>query len=60
MLVAPFANHLYPRFFMNWTGTRGGEGYEYHLLAIALLAGLIYRGSGALSLDGLLGKRSAG
>jgi putative oxidoreductase len=60
MLVAPFASHLYPRFFMNWTGTRGGEGYEYHLLAIALLAGLIYRGSGALSLDGLLGKRSAG
>src|SRR5262245_58436084 len=44
MVVAPFANHLYPRFFMNWSGTSGGEGYEYHLLAIALLAVLIYRG----------------
>ena len=51
MVIAPFANHLYPRFFMNWTGMRGGEGYEYHLLAIALLVGLIWRGSGALSID---------
>jgi putative oxidoreductase len=56
MMVAPFANHLYPRFFMNWTGTRGGEGYEYHLLAIALLAGIAYRGSGALSVDGWLSR----
>jgi putative oxidoreductase len=54
MVVAPFANHLYPRFFMNWSGTRGGEGYEYHLLAIALLLGLIARGGGAWSLDRLL------
>jgi putative oxidoreductase len=59
MIIAPFANHLYPRFFMNWTGTRGGEGYEYHLLAIALLAGIVYRGSGALSLDRWLCSRDA-
>ena len=51
MVVAPFANHLYPRFFMNWSGTRDGEGYEYHLIAIALLVGLIVRGGGAWSLD---------
>ena len=57
MVVGPFANHLSPRFFMNWTGTRGGEGYEYHLLAIALLAGLISRGSGAFSLDRWLSSR---
>lgn len=54
MVVAPFANHLYPRFFMNWSGTRGGEGYEYHLLAVALLLGLLVRGGGAWSLDRLL------
>lgn len=54
MIVAPFANHLYPRFFMNWSGTRGGEGYEYHLLAIALLLILVVRGSGAWSVDRLL------
>jgi putative oxidoreductase len=54
MIIAPFASHLYPRFFMNWSGTRGGEGYEYHLLAIALLLGLMVRGGGAWSLDRLL------
>jgi len=57
MVVAPFANHLYPRFFMNWSGTRGGEGYEYHLLAIALLLVLITRGGGAWSLDRSLAQR---
>ena len=60
MVVAPFANHLYPRFFMNWSGTRGGEGYEYHLLAIALLLGIMYRGAGALSLDHWLSSRHKG
>jgi len=51
MIVAPFANHLYPRFFMNWTGRQVGEGYEYHLLAIALIVTILVRGAGALSLD---------
>jgi len=51
MLVAPFANHLYPNFFMNWQGRQMGEGYEYHLLAIALIVSILVRGAGALSLD---------
>jgi putative oxidoreductase len=51
MIVAPFANHLYPRFFMNWNNVNPGEGYEYHLLAIALILGVLIRGGGALSLD---------
>jgi len=51
MLVAPFANHLYPHFFMNWTGRQAGEGFEYHLLAIALIVTVLVRGGGALSLD---------
>jgi putative oxidoreductase len=51
MLVAPFANHLYPHFFMNWTGRQVGEGFEYHLLAIALIVTVLVRGGGALSLD---------
>ena len=51
MVVAPFANHLYPRFFMNWAGNQPGEGYEYHLLAIALIVTILVRGGGALSLD---------
>ena len=51
MIVAPFANHLYPNFFMNWQGRQMGEGYEYHLLAIALIVGVLVRGGGALSID---------
>jgi putative oxidoreductase len=51
MLIAPFANHLYPHFFMNWTGRQAGEGFEYHLLAIALIVTILVRGAGALSLD---------
>ena len=54
MLVAPFANHLYPNFFMNWQGRQMGEGYEYHLLAIALIVTVLVRGAGAFSLDRLI------
>ncbi|MEO8096787.1 MAG: DoxX family protein [Acidobacteriota bacterium] len=51
MIVAPFANGLYPQFFMNWTGKFPHEGFEYHLLAAALIVGLLVRGAGAWSLD---------
>lgn len=54
MIIAPFANHLYPNFFMNWTGRQTGEGFEYHLLAIALIVSVLVRGAGALSIDRLL------
>lgn len=57
MIVAPFANHLYPNFFMNWTGRQVGEGYEYHLLAIALIVTILVRGAGALSLDRAISSR---
>jgi putative oxidoreductase len=51
MIVAPFANQLYPHFFMNWQGRQTGEGYEYHLLAIALIVTILVRGGGAFSVD---------
>jgi putative oxidoreductase len=38
-------------FFMNWFGTQKGEGYEFHLLAIALCVTIIVKGSGAFSVD---------
>ena len=56
MVVAPFANGLYPQFFMNWTGKFMHEGFEYHLLAIALLLGLLVRGGGSWSVDGMLSR----
>jgi putative oxidoreductase len=41
-------------FFMNWGGNQGGEGYEFHLLIIALSLVTVILGSGAYSLDQLL------
>ncbi|AYV54055.1 DoxX family protein [Leptospira kmetyi] len=41
-------------FFMNWFGTQGGEGFEYHILAIAMSVALLIGGGGAFSLDALI------
>jgi putative oxidoreductase len=38
-------------FFMNWFGNQKGEGFEYHLLAIAIAIALLIRGGGAFSVD---------
>jgi putative oxidoreductase len=38
-------------FFMNWNGTQKGEGFEYHLLVLAMTAFLMIRGGGAFSID---------
>jgi putative oxidoreductase len=54
MMVAVVVLHGRIGFFMNWTGTQKGEGYEYHLLALAITAFLMIRGAGALSLDRML------
>ena len=54
MVVAIAKVHWQFGLFMNWYGTQKGEGYEYHLLAIAVGLAIVVRGSGALSLDRLL------
>ncbi len=51
MLVAIATVHHSYGFFMNWTGTQKGEGFEYHLLVLAITAYLIIRGAGAFSVD---------
>jgi putative oxidoreductase len=43
---------------LGWFGAQKGEGFECHLLAIALGLVVVLRGSGALSLDRLLFKSS--
>ena len=47
-------------FFMNWFGQMdaGLEGYEYHLLAIAMGIAVAVRGGGALSVDRVLSEKS--
>jgi putative oxidoreductase len=47
-------NHLQHGFFMNWFGQQQGEGYEYHLLVLAIALALLFRGGGMLSLDRVL------
>jgi putative oxidoreductase len=54
MLVAIMTVHHTFGFFMNWTGTQKGEGFEFHLLVLAMVASLIIRGGGAFSIDRLL------
>jgi putative oxidoreductase len=51
-------SHLSYGFFMNWSGTQAGEGFEYHLLAIGLSIALFIQGSGAWSVDAWLSKRN--
>jgi putative oxidoreductase len=51
MLVAIATVHSPFGFFMNWTGTQKGEGFEFHLLVLAMTAFLMIRGAGAFSID---------
>jgi putative oxidoreductase len=54
MLVAIMTVHHAFGFFMNWTGTQKGEGFEFHLLVLAIVAFLVIRGAGAFSVDRVL------
>jgi len=56
MLVAIMKVHIAVGFFMNWYGAQKGEGYEYHLLVLALCLLIIVKGSGAFSVDRILSK----
>lgn len=57
MLGAIFTVHLSNGFFMNWFGNQPGEGFEYHILYIALASIIIIKGSGMFSVDALLQRR---
>ena len=54
MIVAVAMVEGHTGFFMNWEGQKQGEGYEYHLLVLAITYALMLKGAGSLSLDGLL------
>ena len=59
MLTAAVMVHLPHGFFMNWFGAQKGEGIEYFVLAIGLALIVMLKGSGALSLDRVFGKKRA-
>jgi putative oxidoreductase len=51
MSGAIFIVHWENGFFMNWFGKQSGEGFEYHLLAVAISLALVITGGGKWSLD---------
>lgn len=59
MLGAVITVHGQFGFFMNWDGALAGEGYEFHLLVIALASVTLVNGSGAYSLDHFLFRKKS-
>ena len=51
MIVAALMVHVHNGFFMNWTGTQAGEGFEYHILVVAIALALVIKGGGLWSID---------
>jgi putative oxidoreductase len=60
MAVAIFLVHAPNGLFMNWAGNQAGEGFEFHLLAIAISLTLLARGAGAWSVDRIIEKGLSG
>jgi putative oxidoreductase len=59
MVVAVLMVHGQFGFFMNWFGNQKGEGFEYHLLAIAIAVALMIEGGGRFSIDRALTPKQA-
>lgn len=57
MVVAVAMIHYKNGFFMNWFGKQSGEGFEYHILVIAIAIALMIKGGGRWSADGFLEKK---
>jgi putative oxidoreductase len=56
MTVAIVKVHLHNGFFMNWSGSKPGEGFEYHILAIGMALAIMIGGAGAMSIDRVLSR----
>ena len=59
MLVAIAKVHLPNGFFMNWSGQQKGEGFEFHILVLAITTTLMLYGSGAWSVDHAMSRGSS-
>lgn len=57
MLGAVLVVHRRFGFFMNWSGTKKGEGFEYALTLAVVLLSLVVAGAGDYSLDSSRGRR---
>jgi putative oxidoreductase len=61
LMLGALTTHVANGFFMNWFGhlPTGQEGFEYHILAIALAGTVALQGSGAWSADRWLSSDTA-
>lgn len=59
MLGAVATTHAKVGFFMNWFGTQQGEGFEFHLLALALAVPLAIWGGGRAAVDSTVARALA-
>lgn len=59
MIVAILTVHWKNGLFMNWTGQQKGEGFEFHLLVLAITISIMLVGAGAFSIDGVIYKGEA-
>ncbi len=57
MAVAVYLIHFQNGFFMNWFGNKKGEGFEYHVLVMAMALALMLRGGGRWSIDRALSEK---
>ena len=59
MVVGVYLIHWRNGWFMNWSGQQKGEGFEFHILAVAIAVVLMARGGGAASIDGAIAKNKS-
>ena len=57
MVIAVIKARHYQWFFLNWYAERRGEGFEYHILVMAMAAIVLILGSGKWSIDRLITAR---
>ncbi|MBL8071210.1 MAG: DoxX family protein [Nitrospira sp.] len=56
IMLGAISVHWPQGFFMNWFGQQQGEGFEYHLLVVAMSVALLLTGAGKWSLDGVIAR----
>lgn len=59
VMLGAIPYHWNNGFFMNWFGNQPGEGFEFHLLAIAMAIGIVLQGGGRFALDRRMVKNRA-
>jgi len=60
MVVAALMVHVRNGFFMNWSGHQAGEGFEFHILMVAISIAIMILGGGRWSVDGIIASRGNG